>query len=179
MITNDIIGRYVELRSAKVEDAEFALNIRHTPKAMKFMPSLDITLEQQKSWIEKQRITEGDYFFIVFNKNNERIGVNSVYDIHDEQGEIGRWVMQGGAFESIESKLLITQFSFNILKLKRLVEYSYPENISTLKASKIFGCKINKIIHDEERNLDFQNLILELEDFKLTEPQIMEILYNR
>ncbi len=89
MITNNLVGRYVELRSAKVEDAEFALNIRHTPKAMKFMPPLDITLEQQKSWIEKQRITEGDYFFIVFNKNNERIGVISVYDIHDKQGEIG------------------------------------------------------------------------------------------
>ncbi len=81
MITNNLVGRYVELRSAKVEDAEFALNIRHTPKAMKFMPPLDITLEQQKSWIEKQRITEGDYFFIVFNKNNERVGVLSVYDI--------------------------------------------------------------------------------------------------
>ena len=178
MITNDIIGKYVDLRSATVEDAEFALNIRHTPKAMKFMPSLNITVEQQKSWIEKQRITEGDYFFIVFNKNNERIGVISVYDIHDNQGEIGRWVMQGGAFESIESKLLITQFSFNVLKLKKLVEYIYPDNVSTLKASQLFGCKLNKIIHDEERNLDFKNLILQPEDFKRAEAQIIVILYN-
>ena len=78
-----------------------------------------------------------------------------------EQGEIGR-------------------FSFNVLKLEKLLEYTYPENATSLGFStRFFGFKINKLVHDEKRNLDFQNLILEPEDFKLTEPQIMEILYNR
>lgn len=179
MVVNNIVGKYVDLRSATVEDAEFALNIRRTPKAAKFMPPLDITLEQQKSWIEKQRATEGDYFFIVFNKNNERVGVISIYDIHENYAEAGRWVMIGEAWESIESKLLLFQFAFDSLGVQEIVDYIFPENIHSVRTTDFFGGKFDKIIYDEKRNLTFKRFITDKNDFKKIESQIMEILYNR
>ena len=50
-----IQGRYVDLRSVTEEDAKFTLAIRQEPEFVKFLPRLDITIEQQKAWIRKHK----------------------------------------------------------------------------------------------------------------------------
>ena len=47
MVTEDIIGKYVMLSSATEEDAPFALAIRQDPNMTKFLPRLNISVEQQ------------------------------------------------------------------------------------------------------------------------------------
>lgn len=61
-------GQFVYLKSATSDDAEFTLALRQNPALTKYLPKLDITLEQQKNWINIQREKAGDYFFVVRNK---------------------------------------------------------------------------------------------------------------
>ena len=70
MVYNGILeGKYVNLRSVEEKDAEFTLSLRQDPILTKYLPKLDITLEQQINWIRKQRVKEGDFYFLVENKD--------------------------------------------------------------------------------------------------------------
>lgn len=178
MITNDIVGRYVTLKSATVDDAEFALAMRQLPKALKFMPPLNITLEQQKSWIEKQRTVEDSYFFIAWN-NNERVGVTSVYDIQEKIAEVGRIVMQGNMFESIESMLLLRQFCFDVLKLEKIIHHVLSDNVSMMRGAVLFGSKFEKMEKNEVNGIEYKRFVTDVKDFKKAEPEIKKILYDR
>lgn len=182
MVVNNIVGKYVDLRSATVEDAEFALNIRRTPKAVKFMPPLDITLEQQKSWIEKQRTTEGDYFFIVFNKNDERVGVLGVYDIHivlsPKHGEVGRIVMQGKSFESLEAYLLLLRFAFKTLKLEKVTAYTYPNNFRAVRFYEFFGARLEETPPDVIKNYSCVAMVHTAENFGRCEQNVMNKIFG-
>ena len=72
-IEETIKGKYVTLKSANIEDAEFSLELRQNPALTKYLPKLDVTIEQQKNWILDQRNKNDDYFFVVINNKNERI----------------------------------------------------------------------------------------------------------
>ena len=113
MVYNGILeGKYVNLRSVEEKDAEFTLSLRQDPILTKYLPKLDITLEQQINWIRKQRVKEGDFYFLVEKKDGERIGVLGVYDVEGNHAETGRIAIVGTAFESIEAQLLSFVFSF-------------------------------------------------------------------
>ena len=144
----EIIGRYVTLRSATVDDAQFTLAIRQDKRMTKYMPYLDITLEQQIAWIKKQRETEGDYFFVAWNKNNERFGTIGVYDIKGDCAEVGRLAMLGTPFESIESSFLNSKFAYEILGLKETYGYTLTTNKSSLRLSKYLGSVFGEEIVD-------------------------------
>ena len=64
MIYNKTIeGKYVDLKYVTVEDATIVLELRQDPELTKDLPRLDITEEEQKEWIRKQQLREGDYYF--------------------------------------------------------------------------------------------------------------------
>jgi RimJ/RimL family protein N-acetyltransferase len=134
-----IDGRYVTLRSATVDDAEFTLAIRQDPEFNKYLPSLNITLEQQRDWILRQRDKDDDYFFVVWDKSENRIGTISIYNIEGDHAEAGRLTMRGNAFQSIEAQLLSFHFGFNELKLKEIVSYIYAYNARALRFTQQFG----------------------------------------
>ena len=68
-------GRFVNLRPVTKEDAEFILEIRNNPEISKFLPSLNATVDQQQSWIDKQRNDINSYYFIIEDKTKMRIGI--------------------------------------------------------------------------------------------------------
>ena len=94
-------GRYVDLISATVKDVEFTWNIRRDPNFAIFFPKFDNTLEQQKAWICSQRNEPGDYFFVIWDKEGNRIGVIGLYNIKKDECEAGRIAVRGNAFQSI------------------------------------------------------------------------------
>lgn len=153
----EIVGRYVTLRSATVDDAEFTLAIRQNKRMTRYMPYLDITLEQQIAWIKKQRETEGDYFFVAWNRNNERFGTIGVYDIKDECAEVGRLAMLGTPFESIESQFLNLKFAYEILGLKKIYGHILTTNKSSLRLSNYLGGILS------DRNIKLERTVV---DFK-------------
>ena len=178
MVYNEIIeGRYVNLRSVEERDAEFTLSLRQDPNLTKYLPKLDITLEQQISWIRKQRNQEGDYYFVVENKKGEKIGVIGVYDVNGDCAETGRIAMIGNAFESIEAQLLSFDFAFDILKLEKTVNYVMADNIHALRFSQMFGSQSSEPFEDSDGNMRIDGVITKASYLK-SKDKIIKMLYR-
>ncbi|MBQ3442759.1 MAG: GNAT family N-acetyltransferase [Selenomonadaceae bacterium] len=174
----EIVGRYVTLRSATIEDAEFTLAIRQDKKITQYIPYLDITLEQQIAWIKKQRETEGDYFFVVWNKKNERIGTNSIYDIKNSTGETGRLTMKNcSALESLENQFLLSSFAFEILKLEETHSYTYEDNSRALRFSDFFGYTIQSEKFDKQDKKVYKSS-LNSENFLSSQEKLCKLIYR-
>lgn len=137
-------GRFVDLKSVTVEDAEFTRKIRQESDFSKFFPPLNNTIEQQRKWIEVHQTKEGDYFFVVWDKKGERIGTISVYDIVDKCCESGRLAIKGNAFQAIEAQMLIFKFAFEYLGMNTVVGYIFADNERAIRFNKQFGCILDK-----------------------------------
>lgn len=178
MVYNGILeGKYVNLRSVEEKDAEFTLSLRQDPILTKYLPKLDITLEQQINWIRKQRVKEGDFYFLVEKKDGERIGVLGVYDVEGNHAETGRIAIVGTAFESIEAQLLSFVFSFDILKLDYTVNYVLADNVHALRGSQLFGSKSSEPYEDENGNMRIDGVITK-EAFLKSKQQLSKMLYR-
>lgn len=177
MITADIIGKYVTLSSATEEDARFSLEIRQEPKMTKYLPRLDISVEQQIAWIKTQRTAEGDYFFIVRNKKNERVGVLGLYDFRDTSAGIGRVAMKGGFFANREAFFLTMHFAFKNLGLKKLADWVYAENSRAIKFFNFFGAHMNEPQFDEHRNIFYRNFFYTADEFDDMKERVKKIIY--
>lgn len=145
-----IEGRYVNLKSADIDDAEFTREIRQDPMFSCFIPQIKNSIEQQRKWINQQREKEGDYFFVVWDKENNRLGTISIYDVEGNHAETGRLVMRGNAFQNIEAQLLSFQFAFDVLNLDYLISYIYQDNERAIRFDKQFGGYIcgNRVTSD-------------------------------
>ena len=178
MVYEGIIkGKYVSLRSINVEDAEFALALRQDPVITRYLPRLDITVEQQIDWIKKQRIKEGDYFFLISNIEDKPIGVIGLYDIHGNCGETGRIAVIGNAFESIEAQLLCFDFGFDILRLDKTINYVYQDNVSAVRFSQLFGSELVGTCIDKTGMTRIDGVITK-ESFAKSRKRISLMLYR-
>ena len=179
MITNDIVGNYVTLRSIKESDAIFALSIRQDERMTRYLPRLNISLEQQIEWIHKQQKTEGDYFFIVWrNKENSRIGTIGLYDVKNGRGETGRLAMTGVALESIEAEFLLQKFGYDTLGLHELYSYIFPENKSALRFSGLFGAMNQKLVEHKPGQFMLESRTTK-EDFEPYRKKLYKMLYRK
>lgn len=178
MVYNGILeGKYVNLRSVEERDAEFTLSLRQDPNLTKYIPKLDITLEQQVSWIRKQRNLDGDYYFVIENKEGKKIGVLGVYDVSEKCAETGRIAIVGSPLESIEAQLLSFVFSFDILKLDYTVNYVLADNVHALRGSQLFGSKSSEPYEDENGNMRIDGVITK-EAFMKSKEKLSKILYR-
>lgn len=178
MVYNGILeGRFVTLRSVEEKDAEFTLALRQDPNLTKFLPKLNISLEQQTAWIRKQRELEGDYYFVVENKKGNKIGVIGVYNVVGDCAETGRIAMIGNAFESIEAQLLSFDFAFDILGLEKTVNYVMADNIHALRFSQMFGSQSSKPFKDSDGNMRIDGVITKVSYLK-SKDRIIKMLYR-
>lgn len=155
MIYDGILeGKYVNLKSVMEEDAEFTLSLRQDPKLTKYLPYLDITLEQQKKWIRKQQEDPTDYFFAVFDKRGSRIGTQGVYNIESDTAEGGRLAMRSSdPFQIFESGLLLSDFIFYELKIKKTKGFIYAGNKRAVRYNRMLGVQIHPPEKDKNGNL--------------------------
>lgn len=151
MVTEKALeGRFVNLRPVEEEDAEFILRLRNNPEISKFLPPLDVTVDQQKNWIAKQRCDNDSYYFIIEDKNNHPIGTISVYNICSDHAESGRFCSIGDSIQNSEASLLHCEFIFNRLSLDYLDIWVYKDNKPVLAFNKAFGCEWDGESTDEK-----------------------------
>lgn len=132
-------GKYVNLRSVTEEDAEFILDIRNNPRISKYLPPLNVTVEQQRQWINKQRSDKDSYYFILETQSGDPIGTLGVYDIVDNHAECGRSCCIGEPFTAVEASVLLTDFIFNILKLAYTTIWVYEGNKTVIALNQSYG----------------------------------------
>lgn len=171
-----IKGRFVTLRSVDLDDASFTLSVRKDPSLTAFLPKLNITIEQQKEWIAKQRDKPGDYFFVILNNDNQRIGTSGIYDITDNSAETGRLTSLGNPLESLEAQYLSFIFAFDVLNLKSTRCYVYKENTKAIHLSEFFGTVF--VAPRIENGIEVCDGVLTKEAFKAKENFVKRMIYR-
>ncbi len=124
----DIEGKFVTLRSITVDDAEFSYNLRKDPRFVSIMGQPAPSVEKQRAYIERQRLKPGDYYFVVYNKVGEKIGLIGVYDIEGDSAEFGRELNIGEPYETMEAEILNLDFARLVLGLKNSRAIVYKHN---------------------------------------------------
>lgn len=154
MIYNNIIkGINVSLKYVECADAEIILKLRTNQLLNKHIHDTENDLEKQKQWILNQQKRDGDYYFVILNKKAEKIGVVSIYNIKNGNGELGRWISIGNAKENLESIVLMHEFGFNTLKLKNLYTCTSKDNTKIINFWKRFGGEFGGLIEVDKFTL--------------------------
>ena len=171
-------GKYVDLKSCTEDDAEFTRAIRKDPEFIKFLPKIDNTIEEQKAWIRHQREKDGDYFFVVWDKEGNRIGTISIYDVHGDHAESGRLAIKGdNPFQGIEAQILAFRFAYGVLKLECIYAYIFADNERAIRFNKQFGGRHYSSKKDENGReiIPVENW---REDFEKVDKKYSSILYR-
>ena len=167
-------------RLVQESDAEFIYRLRTNPDLSKYIHDVEGGVEGQVKWIRNYKIREEegtDYYFIFF-KNNEPVGLNRIYSIHDKTYTGGSWVMAPNSpMEVVVAVPLIKrEIAFEIMGMEYEDDYDgvHIENNKVIKFNKMFGCKIYKHIQDVKG--EYACLSLTKEDFEANKPKIIRII---
>ena len=104
-----VVGKNLVLRDIEEGDAEFVLNLRVDPVKSRYLSQTSRRLEDQVNWIKGYKNETDEAYFIVCDKNGNRLGCLRMYDRVDDSYCWGSWLMVGGLspLVCIESALLV------------------------------------------------------------------------
>lgn len=145
-----------DFRFVNEDDAEFIVRIRNNPKVRDFLHRTSNDIEAQRAWIRdyKKRERLGlDYYFI-YSINNQKCGVNRIYNIKDN----GVFTSGSLVFDDnvppeavVASTLIVNEIAFEDLGM--LYNYSsdgiHIDNKKVIKFNKMFG-----MVYDGKRETD-------------------------
>ncbi len=173
MITEPIIGEFVRLRIATADDAQFTLEARQNDSNTKYMPKLDVSLEQQKKWIERQTDSKDCYFFVIERLNGERIGTFSLYNIEGEKAESGRMIIRGNQMETMEAVLLFHDFAFISSELDTVYSGIEVDNLPAQGVALSVAAK-NKGFYDDDKKMYL--FVAEREDYLIAREKLQKLV---
>ena len=170
-----IEGILVSLKPVMSEDAEFILKLRQRDDVSRYMHRVDISVEQQIQWIKTHQEIDGDYYFLIWSKDNRRIGTISLYNKFNDHCEVGRLASIGNPIENIEAIILTYNFAFGELGYKYLVGSVAPDNKNVKNLNKRLGVVFNdEIVSINGMLLQFGKV--KKEDYFTRRPNIIRFL---
>jgi hypothetical protein len=107
-------GKSIILREIKLDDAEFVISLRTDQELGRHLSTTSVDIEHQESYIKNYLRSPSDYYFIITDHFQERLGTVRIYDIRGSSFCWGSWILRKNApsTAAIESALLIYDFSF-------------------------------------------------------------------
>ena len=138
-----LLGKYVNLRFVKVEDASFILSLRCDPIKSKYLNKTEYNIEKQEEYIRNCLNKTDEWYFIIENKEQKPIGTYRVYDLQSDSFCIGSWLMVKGssAFEMMEGEFLVKAFAFKITGFNKFHFSVRKENKKVVKYHILMGAK--------------------------------------
>lgn len=140
-----IPGRFIDLRTLRVEDAELTLGWRLSDRAG-LLNRGAATVEQQRSWIASR--PESEYNFVIEDKAGVPLGMLSLIDVSPghRRAESARFLIgdeqRAKAIPAaVEAMKLLYEFAFETLKLERIYGTVVAANPLMLKWQKYLGMK--------------------------------------
>ncbi len=138
-------GKFVDLRSLSMDDAERTLRWRQGEKGARMNRGAE-TVEAQRAWIAARPETE--YNFVIENKAKLPIGMLSLVDVSlaHRRAEAARFLIGEPAEAAlapvaVEAMKLLYEFAFMTLKLNRVYGSVVSTNGQLLKWHKYLGMK--------------------------------------
>lgn len=144
-----VSGYAFRLRPIELSDAQLIVNLRTSqPERSQFLHPISSDVDLQKEYLNKYFDTPNDYYFVIERLNTAKPeGLIGIYDIQNQTGEWGRWILDKTSLASIESCLLIYKIGFDCLSLREI----YCRTISSNKAVVSFhdscGIPRNRLLH--------------------------------
>ncbi len=111
-----IIGHKLLFKDATIDDAAFIVELRTNEKKSMYISKTSNDVKQQEAWLEKYSKDCEQVYFIILNKERERVGTVRLYDIQGDSFCWGSWLLIEGATSSyaIESALLVYHFALGL-----------------------------------------------------------------
>lgn len=152
-----IQGKNINLRTAEVEDASFILELRMQTDKTQFLSPVENDLTKQQAWLKsyKQKEQAGlEYYFVIENKQAEKLGLVRVYDLQPDSFCWGSWLIKDDAPKTtaIESALLVYEFGFGMLQYKQAHFDVRKGNNRVIAFHTRFGAKT---VGEDELNIYF------------------------
>lgn len=112
-----IQGNKVVLRGVDVCDADFIYSLRIDSKKSAYLSVVDPDVQKQLDWIRTYLAGEGQAYFIICDRNLNRLGTVRLYQAIGTSFSWGSWIIKDGAPTStaIESALLVYEYAINYL----------------------------------------------------------------
>ena len=159
-------------------DADEVVKLRNDPANNKFLFQKPITVDDQVSWIRKNRGAEDAKNFKITNLDNEFKGTISIYNIRDGAGEFGRYIATNPV-NAIEAEYLLLKVCFEQLGMNAVYCQTNAENKAVWSQHLKLGFKekgrkdvvvgttgdinvqavIQEITAEEFRNFDYSKII--------------------
>ena len=180
MVFPEVIhGKFVDLRSITPDDAEFSYNIRADKRNCETVGQLAASVEAQRKFIEWQMQEPNDYYFVVLNKQGEKIGLFGVYDIHGDTAEVGREVNIGEPTEKMEAEQLVNDFCRNVLNLRRTLGVVYSNNKRHLRDVMKVAKYIKTVQRGKHEALCFEFDLIKENETTLKVRRMLDYLYQK
>lgn len=143
----EIEGTAIIMRCVRVTDAGRILELRNDPDISKFLPPLNVSVEQQENWIGNQIERENEYYFAAASKRqpNEIIGLTSLYAYRENSSgktiEWGRFLVAKRSLFAVEISYLTHMFAFEQMLVDEVYGYSVLENVAVQSFHRSCGLK--------------------------------------
>ena len=142
------------LRLVEEFDAQFILDLRTKEKA-KYLSKTDNNLDNQINWIKNYKNREKDgkeFYFVIENKENEKIGLVRAYNIEDNSATSGSWIMLDGVKTeaTLEGVLLLYEFILEYLGKEKIFFDVRKDNKKVWRFHKSYGA-----VQIDEDELDY------------------------
>lgn len=128
---HQIEGKAFRLRPIEDRDAEFVVELRTSGERARYLNTVAPSVEAQLKWLEGYYQRENDYYFVIERINDSRReGLIALYDIDPEAGiaEWGRWIISPVSMSALESVMMIMDFAFLRLGLKKVFSFTLADN---------------------------------------------------
>ena len=134
-----IRGQAMYLRPVETSDAKFLVEIRNDEKLSRYLHPVSLSVKAEEEWILKQRERDGDYFFMICDKEHKSLGAVRLCNIANGSGEVGSLISYGNSIQNMEAELCVIDFAFDVVGLEFLHGYTLVENRPVISYHKKFG----------------------------------------
>jgi RimJ/RimL family protein N-acetyltransferase len=124
-----------------IEDADFIVSLRTDPERSKHISKTSSQISSQEEFISSYFGSKTDFYFLICDWNQQRLGTVRIYDIQADSFCWGSWIISKDAppNTAIESALLIYDFAFYSLHYSKSHFDVRKENERVVDFHKRFG----------------------------------------
>lgn len=114
-----IEGKYINMRIAQLDDAEFLVKLRNHPERSRFLHEVPDDVNLQKSWLRNYKIREEageDYYFIIEGKDKTPYGAIRLHDMVGNKFTWGSWILLPNAPKKAAIDTLVNLYEYAFKK---------------------------------------------------------------
>lgn len=143
-VENFLYSKNLILRDADEADADFILRLRNDPSRSRFISQTSNSIDDQISWLRSYKNKKDQAYFIIEDKETNKLGCIRIYNPIKTSFEWGSWLILEGAapYVALESALSLYAYARRLGFLKAKIDVR-KDNVTVWKFHEnIFGAKL-------------------------------------